>query len=92
MKNSEIRDTLTFREQLACSVLSKLKWRFLPGSDTDTEFYPCKWNDTVMAIACWLLKGRDPEDFTISLLTRSGELRSSEDVIEVRDQFSKLNR
>lgn len=48
---------LTFRERMACAVLSKLKY------NSNDEFYKCHWNDCVLALGCLLLKGRDPIEF-----------------------------
>lgn len=53
---------LTFREKLACKVLSLLRW------NEKDEFYKCNWNDSILAIAAWILKGRNPVEFMIWVL------------------------
>lgn len=42
---------------MACKVLSKLKY------NNNDEFYKCRWNDSVLALGCLILKGRDPIEF-----------------------------
>ena len=56
---------LTFSERIACLVLSHLKY------DQNDEFIKCHWNDCVLALGCWILKGRDPIEFIAWVLDAS---------------------
>ena len=51
-------DKLTFRERLACSVLSHLKYDMKTN-----EFIKCHKNDIILTLGGWILKGRDPIEF-----------------------------
>lgn len=58
---------LTETEKMACTLLSKLKYR--TEEDGFTEYYKCLENDLILKGAKVLLNGRNPIRFIVDVMT-----------------------
>lgn len=70
---------MTWLEAITCRVLGCLRY------DADENFYKCRHNDMVLALARVLLGGRDPLDFARLTLEEAGL-----DMNDVAEQFERL--
>ena len=67
-------------EKAAGWVLGKLKYTVENPFHLEGRVYPSAWNHIILFIAKVLLGGRDPVDFLSSILLRSEDLFTDEDV------------